>query len=217
MRWILPVVLSASALAGAQSVADLLPPCSVGSWTNTNSGFDADIFSTNASKRVSPRPAAVLQIMSANALRAIKMPSQNMSAHVCRSRRVQSRIYRVCRNHRPLSRISLTPSTDVQQFGLTFCEKYLAARPTSTGETRPSQTAPASTSPATNPANSPTTATAPSPTESVLDLSDWGANFPSTNWKSVKTKSKTDRGPAVEGVSITLFVIASLVVGFRWV
>ncbi|KAG7002425.1 hypothetical protein G7Y79_00027g061170 [Physcia stellaris] len=42
-----------------------------------------------------------------------------------------------------------------------------------------------------------------------------GANFPGTNWQSTTNHSKANRGPAVEGVSITLFIIACLVVGFR--
>ena len=106
----------------------------------------------------------------------------------------------------------------VQQFAQTFCPQIVASasaqptsQPTSSGSTIPSQ----SSISATGATIDSSSAAPASPTSSIVNLQDWGANFPGTNWQSTTNHSKADRGPAVEGVSITLFIIACLVVGFR--
>lgn len=116
---------------------------------------------------------------------------------------------------------------EVQSWAQSFCPKILASASANTKLPTASHTANYAVSsvaqslshPTSSPAQKsrPSSTALASPTSTLIDLHQWGADFPGTNWQTVTTSSKENRGPAVEGASIAFFVLACLIVGFRWV
>ncbi|KAL8999018.1 MAG: hypothetical protein Q9169_002016 [Polycauliona sp. 2 TL-2023] len=109
----------------------------------------------------------------------------------------------------------------VQQFGKTFCPAVRAATARSSSSTRsitaiasPRETLKTSiTSRSSDGASATRVASPPTTTTSTPNL--LGAGFPGTNWQPVHDSPNTNRGPAIEAVCITLFILAATVVAFR--
>ena len=113
-------------------------------------------------------------------------------------------------------RVDISGATDIQAWAKTFCPNILASASASAANNAPSTKPPQEQPTAAAGTASPSTTAPTSPTSSTVDLHDWGANFHGTNWQSVTVTSKGNRGPAVEGVSIVLFIIAFFIVAFRY-
>ncbi|KAL8673211.1 MAG: hypothetical protein Q9168_002363 [Polycauliona sp. 1 TL-2023] len=105
--------------------------------------------------------------------------------------------------------------SEIQQFAQTFCPSVRAAGARSTSA---SASAPA-TSKASITSRSPDATSTAKPASSSATASSepslLGAGFPGTNWKPVHNSPNTNRGPPIEAVCITLFLVAASVVAFR--
>ena len=129
-------------------------------------------------------------------------------------------------DHHPLScRTCLTYIfTEIQKFGDNFCPNYLAtasksaARASSTSTVASSTSILTSSSPVPKTVNVASTSTA-GPSASATPSStptNLGAGMEGTNWHKINGESPDhNRGPAIEAVCISLFVIAASVVAFR--
>ncbi|KAL8696593.1 MAG: hypothetical protein Q9224_002715 [Gallowayella concinna] len=118
--------------------------------------------------------------------------------------------------------VSNTISPEIQEFGQAFCPAVLASasKPitqaqSTTGSGRPHETSKAShTSRIIRPASTATLkASSAASTPSVANL--LGAGIAGTKWSTVHNSPNINRGPAIEAVCITLFLIAAIVVAFR--
>ncbi|KAL8676408.1 MAG: hypothetical protein Q9186_007072 [Xanthomendoza sp. 1 TL-2023] len=118
--------------------------------------------------------------------------------------------------------VSNTISPEIQEFGQAFCPAVLASasKPitqaqSTTGSGRPHETSKAShTSRIIRPASTATwKASSAASTPSVANL--LGAGIAGTKWSTVHNSPNINRGPAIEAVCITLFLIAAIVVAFR--
>ncbi|KAL8815529.1 MAG: hypothetical protein Q9223_005338 [Gallowayella weberi] len=118
--------------------------------------------------------------------------------------------------------MSNTKSLEIHEFGETFCPAVLAsasrtiAQPqATTASESPQETSGAShTSKLVRPASTASFEASPAATtSSVANL--LGAGVAGTRWSSVHDSPNTNRGPAIEAVCITLFLVAGIVVAFR--
>ncbi|KAL9594468.1 MAG: hypothetical protein Q9219_007017 [cf. Caloplaca sp. 3 TL-2023] len=100
---------------------------------------------------------------------------------------------------------------EIQQFAQEFCPNHLAtASASATQASLMSSTASSSQSPMS-------VASTATPTASATEIpTRLGAGMDGTNWQDVPGETPDhNRGPAIKGVCVSLFVIAASVVAFR--